>query len=65
MSELDDLTSAFEGFQEAFARNPEAATELLNTGERPSLARYDRVELASMTMAASVILNLDESIVRN
>ncbi len=64
-AELDDLLHAFEGFQDAFAQNHEAARELLMTGERPSLARYDRVELASMTMAASVILNLDESIMRN
>jgi mono/diheme cytochrome c family protein len=64
-AELDDLLHAFEGFQDAFAQNHEAARELLMTGERLSLARYEQVELASMTMAASVILNLDEAIVRN
>ncbi len=64
-AELTDLSLAFDTFSESFQRNPIAARELLMTGERPSLDRYDRVELASMAMVASVILNLDEAIMRN
>lgn len=64
-SDMRDLCGAFETFLEAFQRDPASAVALLNTGERPWRKQMDPATLAAMTMTASVILNLDEAIMRN
>jgi hypothetical protein len=48
-----------------FTRDREAALRLLQTGEAPRDEKLDVVELASWTMVASTILNLDEVLTRN
>ena len=59
------LDKAFSRFYAHFQTLPEEATALLETGESPYNAEFDPIELASMTLVASAILNLDEAIMRN
>ncbi|MBX3177199.1 MAG: PSD1 domain-containing protein [Candidatus Hydrogenedentes bacterium] len=63
--ELSRLCDAHAEFHRAFSRDPDRARALLRTGDRPYRTIFDEVELASMTMVASAILNLDEAIMRN
>ena len=63
--ELRSLCQAYEAFESRFRQHPEAAHALLRTGDRPHRLIFDEVQLASMTMVASAILNLDEAIMRN
>ena len=49
-------------FLEHFANHPEAAKQLLKIGERARDDRLPPAEHAAMTMIASLILNLDETI---
>ena len=45
---------------EEFKANPEAAKELINVGESKPDEKLDAVEVATWTMIANLILNLDE-----
>jgi hypothetical protein len=45
----------------AFRRDAAAVTKLLAVGESPADPRLNPVELAAWSMAASVVLNLDEA----
>jgi hypothetical protein len=63
--ELADLRFAYQDFFDAFIQQPEAALALLQVGEHPVHAAMEPISLASMAMVASVILNLDEAIMRN
>ena len=45
-----------------YQRDPEAAARLLEVGQWTGPMVLDRVELASWTIVASVVLNLDETI---
>lgn len=63
--ECADLCYAYQDFYNAFIEKPEAAVTLLESGEHPADPSAGPVELASMTMVASIILNLDEAIMRN
>jgi len=47
-----------------FRSDPAAAAKLLETGDRPMPDAPDAAELAAYAMAASVILNLDETVTR-
>jgi hypothetical protein len=62
--ELKTLTAGYERYLAEFRRDPAAAEKLLKAGESPLAAQCDRVELAAYAMVASVILNLDETIVK-
>ncbi len=62
--EREELTRAFEAFLVEFTKNGEGAEALLATGEKARSGKFDSVYLASMTMVASAILNLDEAIMR-
>lgn len=64
-AELTDLRYAYQDFFDAFIQHPEAALALLQVGEQPANTTMEPVSLASMAMVASVILNLDEAIMRN
>jgi hypothetical protein len=64
-SELDALTAVCGNLKLQFSKDQKGARALLKTGERPANAGIDITELASMTMVASAILNLDEVVVRN
>ena len=59
-SELNVLADSFHYYLREFRRDPEAADKLLSTGEFARDERLDSVELASYTMVASLLLNLDE-----
>ncbi|GAB4152172.1 MAG: hypothetical protein Tsb009_27910 [Planctomycetaceae bacterium] len=62
--ELALLKKAWTAFDKRFANDPSAATALLRTGERPADVTLDKKELAAMTLAASLIMNLDETITK-
>ena len=64
-AELRRLVQGFQRFHEHFSRHPDAARELLELGESPLPADFDRSELAAMTATCNLILNLDEVITRN
>jgi hypothetical protein len=49
---------------ERFRKNPEAAKKLLKLGESPANAHLDSAEVAAWTLAANVLLNLDEAVTR-
>ena len=63
--ELADLRFAYQDFFDAFIQKPEAALALLQVGEHSADAAMEPVSLASMAMVASIILNMDEAIMRN
>jgi hypothetical protein len=62
--ELKVLARGLERYREAFQSDSQASTEWLHHGERPVSAGLDPVELAAYVAAASVILNLDETVTR-
>ena len=63
-NELAILQRAWQAFEKRFRNDPSAATQLLSTGERPRDVSLDKQQLAAMTLAASLILNLDETITK-
>jgi hypothetical protein len=60
--ETQILAAALQQQLERYKANPEAAAKLLSIGAKPRDAKLDAAEHAAYTMAASVILNLDEMI---
>jgi hypothetical protein len=63
-AELDVLLRLFEKQREHYARNRDAAEKLLSVGESKRDTTLDSVEHAAFTMAANLILNLDETITK-
>ena len=63
-TELKVLTSGVEQRLVQFRQNAESAKQLLAFGESKPLATLDPAELAAYSIAANVILNLDEVITR-
>lgn len=63
--ELNTLKRLYSDFLEAFEAEPASAEALLSTGASPYDETLDAERLASMTLVASTILNLDEAIMRN
>ncbi|MEQ9408522.1 MAG: PSD1 and planctomycete cytochrome C domain-containing protein [Fuerstiella sp.] len=47
-----------------FTQHPEAAAKLLKAANRPAVPSEQRPELAALTVVASVVLNLDETVMR-
>ena len=62
--EVDVLKNVLQRQREIFRQNAEAATRLLAVGEAPRNDKLDAAELAAWTMAASTILNLDETLTK-
>lgn len=60
--EAEVLRRAHAGFTDHFAEKPPAASGLLTTGETPRSPRLDPAAHAAMTMTASLILNLEQTI---
>jgi hypothetical protein len=60
--EMEILTAALSQQLERYKADPEAATKLLSVGAKAHDPKLDAPEHAAYTMAASVILNLDEMI---
>jgi len=63
-AELQVLEDGWHADLERFQRQPEAARKLLSVGAHPVPPQLDPAELAAYTLAANVILNLDEFITR-
>ncbi|OWK39738.1 PSD1 and planctomycete cytochrome C domain-containing protein [Fimbriiglobus ruber] len=64
VDELKVLRAGFDRRLAAFRKTPDAAKKLLAVGTHKSDAKLDAAELAAYTMAASVILNLDETVTK-
>lgn len=62
--EVAVLQRVYNAQRQRFAGDRQAALKLLTTGESPWDERFDPIELAAWTMAASVVLNLDEVVTR-
>ncbi|HXT61162.1 MAG TPA: DUF1553 domain-containing protein, partial [Pirellulales bacterium] len=62
--ELEILVKGFASHLARYRAEPQAAAELLNTGEAPHDTRLDAAELAAYTAVAGVILNLDETVTK-
>ncbi|HUY93023.1 MAG TPA: DUF1553 domain-containing protein [Pirellulales bacterium] len=63
-AELEILVKGFESHLARYRAEPQAAAELLSAGEAPRDERLDAAELAAYAAAASVILNLDETVTK-
>jgi hypothetical protein len=61
-SEIVQLSRLFETTRTRFVSEPASAVALLSTGERPRDPALDPTELASWTVVASTIMNLDEAV---
>ena len=62
--ELSLLETTHAYYQTHFGRETGAAAKLLSVGEKPHDKKLDANQLASMTMVASTLLNLDETITK-
>ena len=62
--EIDELLTAYNHFRQAYAKDIPAAKLLITLGDSPSDKRLDSVELATWTMVANVLLNLDEVVTK-
>ncbi|HUY37052.1 MAG TPA: DUF1553 domain-containing protein [Pirellulales bacterium] len=63
-AELEILTRGFQDHLAHYRAEPEAALQLVSSGESPRDERLDVAELAAYTAVASVILNLDETVTK-
>ena len=63
--ELDQLLLDLEFYRQDFSKRPQAAGKLLTVGEKKADAELLPVELASYTMVANTILNLDEAMTQD
>lgn len=63
-AELKTLQGRLHWQLEHFAKHKQAAAKLVDVGQHPRLANLDVAEHAAWTAVASIILNLDETIMR-
>jgi hypothetical protein len=63
--ELAVLTGLLGDLRARYAAAPKDAAALLAVGEAPRPARCDAAELAALTLTASAVLGLDETMVRD
>ncbi|MCG9127502.1 PSD1 domain-containing protein [Candidatus Poribacteria bacterium] len=63
-NELELITGMFEKHKNEYDQNPDAANQLIATGEAPQIQGIDTTEHAAWTSVARVILNLHETITR-
>jgi hypothetical protein len=63
--ELSVLRQSLAKFQATYRADTEAAKKLLSVGESPVDQELNPSELAAYTMAASLLLNLDETLNKN
>ena len=63
-AKLKSMRQSHSKYTAYFRENREAATEFLSNGEWKHDENQNELELAAMTAVASVILNLDEVVVR-
>jgi hypothetical protein len=65
VGEQQELVDLFQRQRTRFQTNPEAAAQLLATGESPRDEKLDPIQHAAWTAVANVILSLDETTTRN
>jgi hypothetical protein len=65
VDELADLVEAYHVELDHYRNDPKAAESLIASGTMPVDESLDPAELAAWTMAANVVLNLDEVVTRN
>jgi hypothetical protein len=58
--DVTDLVALYRAQLEAYAKDPESAKKVIALGDLPADAKIAPPELAAWTLAANVILNLDE-----
>ncbi len=63
--EADVVGKALTQFVERYQKDPAAATKALRVGESPIRAGLAEPELAAYTLIANLLLNLDETVMRN
>ncbi len=59
------LRRQLDSSRDDFQNDPEGARQLISIGEQPAAASQDAIELAALTMLASLIMNTDEFVTRN
>ncbi len=59
-ADLTDVLSAAAGFQRLFENKPDAAKELIKTGDSKPDTQLDALELAAWTMVANTLMNRDD-----
>ena len=59
------LGNAYLSHLKEFQAKPDKAKKLIAIGEKPADKKYDPVKLATLTMIANTLLNLDEFITKN
>lgn len=62
--ELAVLWDSYKRTQAEYRKNPKAAAKLVSAGEFPRSRAVDVAELASLTVVAGLIMNLDETITK-
>jgi hypothetical protein len=65
VEELAELIDAVHEELANYRNNPDAAAKLIAVGTMPVDPKLDQAELAAWTMAANVVLNLDEVVTKN
>jgi hypothetical protein len=63
--EIEILHGAYDRQLARFKADPAAAGRLLGVGEAARDPAVDQAELSAWTMAASTLLNLDETVTKN
>ena len=63
-AELREIVGVFHDRAAHYSQQPEAASKLISVGAAPAEPSIDSVELAAWTLAANVVLNLDEVITK-
>jgi hypothetical protein len=62
---LDVLEKQVQRHLERYRNNPQDAQQLIQLGESKPEPKFDAIELATYTLLASTILNMDETLTRN
>lgn len=63
--ELTLLVKAYKEHLANYKKHPEDAAKLVAIGEVPAEAKYEKIELASWTMIANLVMNMDEFVTKN
>ena len=63
--EITIFSEAVRQWSTEFSAQPESARKLIGVGETPATDKYDATELATWTMAANLLMNMDEFVTKN
>lgn len=64
-AELAIILKDLREHRKEFEANPEEAAKLISIGEKPADEKYNKTELATWTMIANLIMNMDEFVSKN